>query len=172
MSETNRNTIRFSEHAANSEGFKSLYADGMGLVEETADYLDNTGRAASKALPRIASILYSAESMRLTTRLMQLASWLLLQRAVNNGEMTRDQAKSEKSKVRLESFNCDRNAAGWDELPEAFRDLVERSLRLQNRVALLDREIYRPEEARADMPETENSIQAQLNLLHTAFLKD
>lgn len=172
MSETNRNTIRFSEHAANSEGFKSLYADGMGLVEETAEYLDNTGRSASKALPRIASILYSAESMRLTTRLMQLASWLLLQRAVNNGEMTRDQAKSEKSKVRLESFNCDRSAAGWDELPEAFRDLIERSLRLQNRVALLDREIYRPEEANADMQETENSIRAQINLLQTAFLKN
>jgi regulator of CtrA degradation len=86
--------------------------------------------------------------------------------------MTRDQASTEKSKVRLESFNCDRNAAGWDELPEAFRDLIERSLRLQNRVALLDREIYRPEEAHANMRETENSIQAQHNLLQTAFLKN
>lgn len=169
MSETNRNTIRFSDHIANSESFKTLYAEGMGLVEETADYLDSTGRAASKTLPRIASILYSAESMRLTTRLMQLASWLLLQRAVNNGEMTREQAMSEKSKVRLDSFNCDRNAAGWDDLPEAFRDLVERSLRLQNRVALLDREIYRPEENAEHANDAENSVQAQLSLLKTAF---
>lgn len=169
MSETNRNTIRFSDHVANSESFKTLYAEGMGLVEETADYLDSTGRAASKTLPRIASILYSAESMRLTTRLMQLASWLLLQRAVNNGEMTREQAMTEKSKVRLDSFNCDRTAAGWDELPDAFKDLVERSLRLQNRVALLDREIYRPEEDQDT--ETENSVQAQLSLLQTAFVK-
>lgn len=169
MSETNRNTIRFSEHAASSDSFKELYAQGMGLVEETAEYLDGTGRAASKALPRIAAILYSAESMRLTTRLMQLASWLLLQRAVNNGEMSREQAQTEKSKVRLENFNCDRTADGWNELPEAFRDLVERSLRLQNRVALLDRELYRPAKNSTENQDPNNSVQAQLTLLQTAF---
>ena len=38
--------------------------------------------------------------MRLTTRLMQLASWLLVQRAVNEGEMTQDQAGQEKAKVK------------------------------------------------------------------------
>ena len=67
----------------------------MSLVEETAGYLDGQGRAASKVLPRMASVLYAAESMRLTTRLMQMASWLLLQRAVNNGEMSRDQVLAE-----------------------------------------------------------------------------
>lgn len=140
----------------------------MTLVEETASYLDGGGRTASKVLPRMASVLYAAESMRLTTRLMQMASWLLLQRAVNNGEMTRDQVLSEKNKVRLDSFNVDRNAPGWNDLPESFRDLIERSLRLQNRVALLDREIYRPAEA-TKVPDNENSVQAQLNLLRTAF---
>jgi regulator of CtrA degradation len=162
------NTISFAGRAAASSQFKTLYAEGMSLVEETAAYLDGNGRAASKVLPRMASVLYAAESMRLTTRLMQMASWLLLQRAVNNGEMTRDQVLSEKSKVRLDSFNVDRNAPGWNDLPESFRDLIERSLRLQNRVALLDREIYRPSEA-TKVPDNENSVQAQLNLLRTAF---
>jgi regulator of CtrA degradation len=137
-------------------------------VEETASYLDGPGRAASKVLPRLASVLYAAESMRLTTRLMQMASWLLLQRAVNNGEMTREQVIAEKSKVRLDSFNVDRSAPGWNDLPESFRDLVERSLRLQKRVSLLDREIYRPAEA-APQASSENSVQAQLDLLKTAF---
>ena len=99
--------------------------------------------------------------MRLTTRLMQMASWLLLQRAVNNGEMSRDQVLAEKNKVRLDGFNVDRNAPGWGDLPESFRDLVERSLRLQNRIALLDREIYRPSEAPI-VPDNQNSVQAQL----------
>ena len=39
--------------------------------------------------------------MRLTTRLMQLASWLLLHRAVNEGEMSLAQANKEKTKVKL-----------------------------------------------------------------------
>ena len=107
--------------------------------------------------------------MRLTTRLMQMASWLLLQRAVNNGEMSRDQVLSEKNKVRLDSFNVDKTAPGWHDLPEAFRDLIERSLRLQNRVALLDREIYRPQEVQTFQPDNQNSVQAQINLLQTAF---
>lgn len=169
MSETGLNTINFAGHVASSAQFKTLYAEGMGLVEETASYLDGPGRSASKVLPRMASVLYAAESMRLTTRLMQMASWLLLQRAVNNGEMSRDQALSEKNKVRLDSFNVDRSAPGWLDLPEAFRDLVERSLRLQNRVAVLDREIYRPEEASAIVPDNQNSVRAQIDLLQTAF---
>ena len=41
------------------------------------------------------------ESMRLTTRLMQVASWLLVQRAVNEGDMDPAQAEAEKHKVRL-----------------------------------------------------------------------
>lgn len=168
MSELGLNTISFAGHAASSSQFKMLYAEGMALVEETASYLDGQGRAASKVLPRMASVLYAAESMRLTTRLMQMASWLLLQRAVNNGEMSRDQVLAEKNKVRLDGFNVDRSAPGWNDLPESFRDLVERSLRLQNRVALLDREIYRPTEAPI-VPDNQNSVKAQLSLLQTAF---
>ncbi|MFB9952803.1 DUF1465 family protein [Rhizobium puerariae] len=168
MSEHGLNTVSFAGRAAASSQFKALYSEGMALVEETASYLDGPGRAASKVLPRMASVLYAAESMRLTTRLMQMASWLLLQRAVNNGEMSRDQVMSEKSKVRLDGFNVDRNAPGWGDLPEGFRDLVERSLRLQNRVALLDREIYRPTDTTV-LPDNENSVRAQLNLLRTAF---
>jgi regulator of CtrA degradation len=171
MADMQKNTIQFAEQLTASPSFQTLYAEGMGLVEETATYLDGAGRTAAKTLPRMASVLYAAESMRLTTRLMQRASWLLLQRAVNNGEMTREQVIAEKTKVRLDGFACDRSAPGWDDLPAAFRDLVERSLRLQARVALLDREIYhrksRPQAA--DEEGLHNSVKAQISLLHTAF---
>ena len=58
---------------------------------------------------------------------------------------------------------------GWHDLPEGFRDLIDRSLRLQNRVALLDREIYRPQEAQNFSPDNQNGVKAQLSLLQTAF---
>ena len=73
----------------------------MGLVEHTAAYLDGPGRNEAKALARAAALAYATESMRLTTRLMQLASWLLLHRAVKEGEMTLNQANREKTKVKL-----------------------------------------------------------------------
>ena len=89
--------VSFSERLANSQVFASLFRDGMSLVEETATYLDGAGRQESKKLERSAALVYATESMRLTTRLMQLASWLLLHRAVKEGEMTLAQASKEKS---------------------------------------------------------------------------
>src|SRR5213075_681538 len=93
--------VLFSEKLASSQAFAGLFKEGMALVEETASYLDGPGRQESKKLDRSASLAYATESMRLTTRLMQLASWLLLHRAVKEGEMSLAQAQKEKAKVKL-----------------------------------------------------------------------
>ena len=79
-------TIKLAERRVFSQSFKPLYDEGMRLVEQAAEYLDGEGRVEAKGLSRVAATLYAAESMRLTTRLMQVASWLLLQRAANSGE--------------------------------------------------------------------------------------
>src|SRR5438128_8936432 len=93
--------VSFGERLAASQHFSDLFRDGMTLVEETATYLDGPGRQESKKLERAAALAYATESMRLTTRLMQLASWLLLHRAVKEGEMALAQASKEKAKVKL-----------------------------------------------------------------------
>ena len=67
--------VSFGERLASSQAFSNLFRDGMALVEETASYLDGPGRLESKKLDRNAALAYATESMRLTTRLMQLASW-------------------------------------------------------------------------------------------------
>ena len=92
--------VQFNERLTNSAAFTGLFREGMDLVEETAAYLDGVGRDEGKALERSAGLTYATESMRLTTRLMQLASWLLLPRAVKEGEMTLNQANREKTKDR------------------------------------------------------------------------
>ncbi|MFL6813090.1 MAG: DUF1465 family protein, partial [Bradyrhizobium sp.] len=69
--------VQFSERLTNSAAFSALFREGMDLVEETAAYLDGAGRTEAKALDRSVGLTYATESMRLTTRLMQLASWLL-----------------------------------------------------------------------------------------------
>lgn len=164
------NTISFIERKASSSAFKKLYADGMGLVEETAAYLDSEGRAEAKRLSRVSATLYAAESMRLTTRLMQIASWLLLQRALNSGEMSREQMMSEKKKIRLDTTSAKLTAAGWNELPDAFKLLVNRSLRLQSYVYRLDQDLFgEPEMAPALPAAKDNPVGSQLELLRTAF---
>jgi regulator of CtrA degradation len=93
---------------ARSELFERTFKEGMALVEETAAYLDGPGRAASKRLSRAAALAYAGESMRLTTRLMQVASWLLVQRAVRDGEIPLIEAGSEKYRLisREAQTNC------------------------------------------------------------------
>src|SRR3569833_1143207 len=95
--------VLFIERLTNSAAFGTLFREGMDFVEETAAYLDGDGRTEAKALDRSVSLTYATESMRLTARLMQLASWLLLHRAVKEGEMTLEQANREKTKVKFSS---------------------------------------------------------------------
>lgn len=149
-----------------SGGFDLLYREGMSLIEEVAAYLDRDGRADSQALSREGSFVYATESMRLTTRLMQIASWLLLQRAVNEGEISTDQARAEKAKVKFSALPSDRGGPGWDELPERMVAFIEKGDRLFARVVKFDR-IDRGEEK----PEAnaENAVAAQLDKLRAAF---
>jgi regulator of CtrA degradation len=93
--------VSFGEKLAASEQFMVLFQEGMDLVSRAANYLDGDGREEAKLLPRAAAVAYAVESMRLTTRLLQVASWLLLQRAVNEGELSRAEAAAEKRRIPL-----------------------------------------------------------------------
>ncbi len=160
------NTISFGQKLAMSEAFKALFREGMVLVEEAAAYLDGDGRAQSKTLPRVEALAYASESMRLTTRLMQLASWLLLQRAVNEGEMTQTQAAREKHKVRLSRQEMATDAAMFARLPDILRDLVLQSLRLQDRIVHLDQLLYTAQDV---APVAPMAIEAHFARLREAF---
>jgi regulator of CtrA degradation len=160
-----KDPISFGKAYARSDTFRVLFKEGMTLVEEAADYLDGEGRTAARLLPRPASIVYATESMRLTTRLMQLASWLLLHRSVREGDMTADRAREEKKKIRLESLSNNIGGPGWTDLPEEFRALVSRSLNLQKRVERIDAALFG--EAVSD-PE-QNPVTIQLRELAVAL---
>jgi regulator of CtrA degradation len=165
---TEAGAVSFSERLASSQVFATLFRDGMALVEETASYLDGAGRTESKRLERAAALVYATESMRLTTRLMQLASWLLLHRAVKEGEMTLAQAHKEKSKVRLAA--CDPgDAKSIALLPEKLQELITRSTRLQAEVRRLDATMHAPPPVRIPIG---NPVERQMGLLKAAFERD
>ena len=84
---------------ARSELFERTFREGMELVETAAVYLDGPGRQESKLLSRNAALAYASESMRLTTRLMQVASWLLVQRAVREGDMSAQEASDPRYRI-------------------------------------------------------------------------
>ncbi len=162
--------ISFAERMVASEGFKTLFAEGMGLVEATASYLDGDGRKESRDLQRGAALAYASESMRLTTRLMQITSWLLLQRAVNEGELTRLEAENEHRKVKLQPSETASSPEMLALLPVKLNELIQHSLRLQSRIIKLD-ELLRTEDKPAALESEANPVAQQLNLLQMALAR-
>ena len=125
--------------------FARTFREGMALVEETASYLDGEGRAASKELSRDAAMSYAGASMRLTTQLMQIASWLLVLRAVREQEMALSEAAEPKYRLeKLTALEQDHEFAG---LPPRLLLLIENARQLYGRIARLDGDIFLPEAA-------------------------
>lgn len=166
--------VSFAERLAASQSFCRFFRDGMKLVEDTAAYLDGPGRQESKLLDRATSLAYATESMRLTTRLMHLASWLLLHRAVNEGEISLVQANKERTRIKLsieEPTYPSRLAAGarvgeMPALPARLHELIARSKKLKDQIRRLDATIHaRPPTA----PAGHNPFEFQLGKLRAAF---
>ena len=144
--------------------FDRTFEEGMSLVEETAKYLDGKGRQEARDLPRKAALLYAGESMRVTTRLMQAASWLLVQRAVHDGDMPEEDARDERYRLGSREICLGGDAAGAQILPETLQDLLARSDNLYRRIARLDDVLF------ADGLKSQSpGVQAHLDRLHQAF---
>lgn len=147
---------------ARSELFDRTFKEGMTLVEDTAAYLDGDGRRESRLLSRATALAYAGESMTLTTRLMQIASWLLVQRAVREGDMTADSACE--ARYRL----ADRVVAvepTHGELPIALVEYLVQAEKLYDRVLHLDRRMYLD----ASDAVAINPVQSQMDRLNAAF---
>ena len=166
MFRTGTTPVNFGTTFVASDAFKALFREGMCLVEDTAAYLDGPGREESKALKRHAALSYASESMRLTTRLMQVASWLLVQRAVAEGEITPNEALREKHRVRLAAQEPASPTLDVGALPERLRELIGLSVRLHARITHLDSLIAddRPAPAPRESP-----VAVQQWLIRSAF---
>ena len=149
---------------AASELFDRTFQEGMDLVEETAAYLDGAGRDDSRRLSRQGGLAYASESMRLTTRLMQLASWLLVQRQVREGQMAAQDACEERYRV-SESLFAPLAPGQAEQLPAGLLTLMERTSRLYERVLHLDRRMYVEPTADRDS----HPVLSQMDKLKAAF---
>ncbi len=161
--------VSFGEKLAESTRFAALFDEGMALVNSAAAYLDGAGRMEVKRLDRTAALAYAVESMRLTTRLIQVASWLLLQRAVNQGELTRPEAAIEQKRIRLSK---DEKVSPEDVLallPLRLCRLIEASLRFQARVIHLDGQIYRGAGRRGRPIQARSPVTRHLEAIEAAF---
>ncbi|MGE0630242.1 MAG: DUF1465 family protein [Hyphomicrobiaceae bacterium] len=156
-------TISFAERFARSEQFDRVFREGMALVERTAAYLDGEGRGEARKLKPPVSIAYATESMRLTTRLLELASWLLVRRAIKAGEISEAEAAAKRARIKLSSSGRPSHILRFQELPEGLRKLIEESFLLNDRILQLDRALE------GAVAEGRNPVGQQQQKLEAAF---
>jgi regulator of CtrA degradation len=163
-------TVSFGERFQASEQFDRIFSEGMALVERSAAYLDGDGRRESKGLPSQITVLYATESMRLTTRLLELASWLLIRRALKEGEITAEEAQRKRGRVRLQSLGRPSHTKGFTELPQGLRDLIEASFALHDRIVQLDRAMGTTQDPASEQQAAPaNPVANQMAVLQQAF---
>jgi regulator of CtrA degradation len=114
---------------------EALYTEAMLLADEARSYFERYGREERDLLPPLAKVDFSCESLRVTTRLMHVISWLLTQRAVAAGEISAMQAASPERRLGTAQASEPEAIA---HLPETAQRLILATMDLHARVARLD----------------------------------
>ncbi len=160
--------IVFGEKFARSSQFDAIFREGMQLVEKTAEYLDGAGREQAKGLRPPVSVVYATESMRLTTRLLDLATWLLVQRSLKDGDITEEEALAKRENVKLRPFGRPDHIKCFQDLPEGLQDLIIASFALSDRITQLDLAMRANEQD--VMAAARNPVNEHLRKLEAAFV--
>jgi regulator of CtrA degradation len=112
----------------------SLYVEAMLLSDEARSYFDGYGRADRAAMDAVERVYLSCESLKVTTRLMHIIAWLLVQRGLLNGDTP--------DALPMRLGHADHSdPAGLIGLPAAARAIIRSSLDLYRRVGLLDADL-------------------------------
>ena len=136
----------------------TLYVEAMVLADDARSYFDDGGREEREALAPMARVTFSCESLKVTTRLMHVIAWLLIQRAVLAGELAEGDALDPARRLGDAPVT---DAATIAELPDMARGLVISSMDIHRRVAWLDK-------AQANMV-PESPARQMMQRLATAF---
>jgi regulator of CtrA degradation len=114
----------------------SLYVEAMVLADEARSYFDRHGREDRESLDPLVRVGFSCESLKVTTRLMHVIAWLLTQRAVEAGELSRAQARRPARRL---GDAPESDSDLLPRLPESALTLIEASRELYARIERLDR---------------------------------
>ncbi len=119
--------------------FGRTYDEALALLREARDYIALGGERADRdglAIDR--RLMLARESMRVTARLGHVMAWLLLQKAVHAGELTRRDAATAPHRLGGQPVCLDDREELSAGLPERLKSLSRRSHALYVRVARLD----------------------------------
>lgn len=115
-----------------------LYLEAMVLADEARSYLELSGMGNRDDVEPLTRIQLSCESLKITTRLMQVIAWLLTRRALARGEIDAVEAASEKYRLGDAAPTDQRSTLAFPSdmrvLIAASESLYQRALRLEEQL--------------------------------------
>lgn len=115
-----------------------LYEEALSLADEARGYFVETGQGDRLDLEPMERVLFSCESLKVTTRLMQMIAWLLVGKAVAAGEMTPEEALSPERRLGFVEDSDEAREPRLTQLPEQAQSLIRRSCDLYQRVSHIE----------------------------------
>ena len=112
----------------------TLYTEAMLLADEARAYFERAS-AERDALEPIDRVVFSCESLKVTTRLMHILSWLLSQRAAEMGQIGTIEARISTRRI---GEAADSDPATLSGLPADAIALIEASQDLYARVSRIN----------------------------------
>ncbi|MBB3980489.1 regulator of CtrA degradation [Sphingobium fontiphilum] len=142
----------------------SLYVEAMVMADEARSYFDSPEGGDGDLADPLRRIAFTCESLKVTTRLMHVIAWLLVQRACQRGEIEADVLRDEKYRLGQAQLS---DAILTDGFPFAARSLIEASQELYSRVARLQDRLLRSDGDQGE--DAPSPARALMDRLHTAF---
>jgi len=118
--------------------FTRTYDETLDLIVEARDYVAHSRPRSRRSHAPAADLRVSCEALRVTSRLTQVMAWLMLQRAVCEGEISEIEACTERNRLSGHAVCLDVAAANDAELPPGLKSLLRRSLSLYQRISRLE----------------------------------
>lgn len=123
--------------------FRRTYDETMDLMVEARNYMAYVERGERLRAGASTGLRMSCEAMRVTSRLTQVMAWLMLQRAVHDGEIGPDDALTEENRLAGGEVCWDDTFSSDVELPKGLRSLLDRSFQLYQRISRLEEQMVR-----------------------------
>lgn len=118
--------------------FGATYDEAHALLVEARDFVRDGPAGDGDAATPLERLTYCQESLRLTTRLVQVMAWLLARKAVHAGELSAAEAATARYALGGRRVCLDARGEAVETLPAQLRDLLARSRALYQRIERLD----------------------------------
>jgi len=119
------------------------YQEATDLILSVARYLESESLQSRKPILSVEKeVYYASESMRVSSCLMHIMSWFLVQKGVAAGEITKEEAATPKFRLGAQDFTIKKVDNSDGDMPATFVTLMNASYKLFNQVARVDEMVY------------------------------